>query len=126
MITLSQLIERIRIVAATEPDFVYPPIVCTYLPNEMAHCGCIVGEALADLGVDRALLQIIDHLAPQGIPVNWAARPVIAVLGDVVERDALLSLWVSRVQNLQDEGVSWGDAIKTADLDAAMNGWVRS
>lgn len=129
MITEAQLIERIRIVAATEPDFVYDNNrgSCTYLPSGNVTCGCLVGEALLDLGIDRGLLQIVDDWAEQGISVNWGSDPLVDLLGKETqfEHAALVSPWVKQAQIAQDGDQSWGEAIVTADRVAAENGWGR-
>lgn len=127
MITESQLIERIRIVAATEPDFVYQCAgACNYLPNQHNCCGCIVGEALIDLGVDRSLLQVLDDWAPQGIAVSWGSNPVLSLFNGILEPKALVSPWVRRVQAAQDDYQTWGEAIRNADECADDLGWVKA
>lgn len=119
MITEVQLIAAIRQIAARAPHRVYntggSASNCSYLPNELNSCGCIVGEGLIELGIERALLDVIDQeLAPIG-PVGWGSDPVIDVLSNSVRPDALNSEWVSQVQAGQDSRLPWGAAVAAAD-----------
>lgn len=119
-ITLLQLIEAIRQVAAGEPDFVYDTAdrtaSCDYAPNALNRCGCIVGEALALLGVPRERLARLDMMAAGNGQINsWGTRPLAGVLADLVEPDALYSYWVILVQTAQDGGRSWAEAVAYAD-----------
>lgn len=123
MITLSRLIDVIRQIAATEPNFIYNGAVCSYTPNSRNRCGCIVGEALVLLGVPYEILTMLDADAARYIPTQWAATATKAVLAGLLTAEALDSEWVACVQRLQDSGQSWGDAIAHADLVGAANGW---
>ncbi len=118
MITLKQLIEAIRQVAATEPDFVYDnnddQSSCDYTPNARNRCGCIVGEALMLLGVSRERLRAVDLLG-WNTNVSWGMAVIIDELEDLVAPEALNSSWVRQVQSAQDDGHSWGDAVADAD-----------
>lgn len=129
MITLSRLIDTIRQIAATEPDFVYnigsdPDSVCAYAPNRLNRCGCLVGEALRVLGVPDRVLADLDALAASFTPTQWGSIAAREALAHLVEADALSSPWVAYVQNVQDGGYSWGEAVAQADLVGARNGWV--
>jgi len=117
MITLNQLVEAIRQVAATEPDFIYDGDgndSCNYAPNASNRCGCIVGEALHLLGVPRERLRALDLIGHE-TAIGWGCPQVARELGDLVEPAALDSDWVQCVQVEQDKGSAWADAVLTAD-----------
>lgn len=118
MITLKQLIEAIRQVAATEPDFVYSSggdqRTCEYTPNDRNRCGCIVGEALVLLGVAPKRLHNLDMLGYVD-NVTWGAPRTVAELSDLVTAEALTSSWVRLVQEYQDNGSDWAGAVNRAD-----------
>lgn len=128
MITRAQLIEWIRKVAATEPDFVYDTNQgrqsCTYLSNCYNAGGCIVGEALANLGLPHQLLQALDALGRQGINVAWGAQDTVELLTGHVEPLALTSEWVMHVQVMQDGEYAWADAVREADEEGRRQDWV--
>ncbi len=127
MITQPQLIEAVRYVADTEPEFVYTREgvwTCTYRPSSPNHCGCIVGEALVHLGVPVALLEQLDQRAYTYSDAAWGAAGTALILQAVVAPEALFSKWVKQVQYYQDQGRSWGMAVRMADEKAEAEGWV--
>src|SRR5688500_4678844 len=122
MIDEAQLIEAIRYVAATEPDRIYAvadphghSLACNYRPNQNNPCGCIVGEALAFLGVPAELLAELDLLQQRTVPAAWRAPALASVLDDRLTTAALKSGWVALVQAGQDTGLRWADAVRAAD-----------
>lgn len=127
MITQSQLIEAVRCIAGTKPDYIYRASSgrCTYRPNiNNPDCGCIVGEALLHLGVPVKRLERIDQRCVDYDPVAWGTTGPKAILADLFEPDALDSRWVASVQFYQDQGHPWAAAIRRADEKAAAKGWV--
>lgn len=135
MIGLSALIEKIRIVAATDPDTIYQTdgnrSRCNYLPNGRNPCGCIIGEALLDAGVpedklaelDRAMLPDDDgQLAAAG----WGDDGALRILDGLLTHEALTSPWVMFVQEMQDQSVPWAQAVLRADYQAVLHGWVKA
>lgn len=126
MITEEDLVEAVCEQARLHPDRVYvaylPPlgsndVTCSYAPNELnPDCGCIVGDALAALGVPRPILERISDLG------SWAVTPgaFSIYLGDRVDGGALRSVWVARVQHFQDEGECWARAVELADAEVAV------
>jgi hypothetical protein len=129
VITRSQLIEAIRYIADTDPDYIYAHmdvLTCTYLPSQGNRCGCLIGEALLYLGVPRALLEQRDQRARAGVGMAWGTENTALVLQAVVERDALFSQWLQHVQQRQDQGWPWFQTVLRADEKAKAEGWVRS
>lgn len=131
MIGLPLLIEKVRIVAATDPDMIYQNNGvwrrCNYLPNTNNTCGCIIGEGLAEAGLPREKLAELDAamLAPAGLPgVSWGDAAALRILDGLVSHQALTSPWIAFVQEMQDDGKPWAEAVRQADNQALVNGWV--
>lgn len=129
MIGRVQLIEGIRVVAATEPSYIYHGGAggCTYRPNRHNRCGCLVGEALAEAGVPLEKLIELDnapfaHL-PGTSPVGWGDPECRRILHGLVTEAALASNWIIYVQSCQDDEYTWGDAVREADEQARSRGW---
>ncbi len=123
MIDESQLIEAVRYVKATEPDRIYHGgrTGCTYLPNARTDstCGCLIGEALVHrLGVPAELLERIDDAQSRGGLAYWGGPVVIEVLAGWLTPEALRSRWVQAVQQRQDNGATWAEAVEWADAEA--------
>lgn len=115
-ITEEKVIEQVRKLAKENPNFVYMDRRTddvenwSYLgysidePN--VGRGCIVEQALLDLGVTK------EELAEIGIE-NLTSSAVIDKLGIVAERGH--SQYLDFVQDRQGTGESWGMAVKNAD-----------
>jgi len=133
-VTLAQLVEKIRIVAATEPDRVYvadPDVPeCNYRPNKFNSCGCIVGEGLAEAGVPVSVLAELDAGSAEPLGdqtgVGWGDPQCKQILARYVTSRALNSKWVRYVQSAQDAHLPWGDAVREADRQSAMHEWARA
>lgn len=97
-ITEEKVIEQVRKLAKENPNFVIDE------PN--VGRGCIVEQALLDLGVTK------EELAEIGIE-NLTSSAVIDKLGIVAERGH--SQYLDFVQDRQGTGESWGMAVKNAD-----------
>jgi hypothetical protein len=86
-------------------DFVYArnpvpeALDCVYFDGEQP--SCIVGHVVSYMGYDRTQVR-------EGI----GAAGLIEVLG--IEADAETKTLLNRVQELQDTGVPWGDAVEEA------------
>lgn len=97
LVTLEDVVEQVRAVAAENPDFVNSG-ACSYFPHEGAPQGCIVGAACRRLGIK------FEHDG------NIAEVRLAPLQGD---RGALQ--WLGRVQGLQDDGEAWGYCVERAD-----------
>lgn len=123
MIIELDLIEAVREQARRHPERVYLgdsgeiddcPVSCSYVPNERnPGFGCIVGEALASLGVPTEALERITPLGSWASPTNFLGMH--QALGAWVADGALTSVWVARVQSAQDESCPWALAVERAD-----------
>jgi len=107
------LIRIVRALAAAFPEHVYTRsfgVGCKYAPDARNPMGCIFGAALRTLGIEPGELQTIDN----------------ALMARETDDSALdsLILWMTDVQSAQDNGTSWGTAVKWADNNALNNGRV--
>jgi hypothetical protein len=134
MINESELIGEVRQQAHAEPGRVYKRTgvagACLYRPGTPNPvCGCIVGEALAQLGVPDEVLARLDGADPgwevtSGSPVGWTADEALGILGEHLTTEAIMSPWVAEVQAGQDRGMTWEDAVTAADAEGPAQGWV--
>ncbi len=134
MIDESDLIGEVRQQAHAEPARVYKKggVVgaCLYRPGPTnPQCGCIVGEALTQLGVPAEALARMDGADPDWVPTfgsatGWADDEALVILGGHLTAEAIQSPWVSEVQAGQDRGMTWEQAVATADGEAREHGWV--
>lgn len=117
-ITAEQLVQKVREQAQAHPDKVYAkdPSVTTGVVCAYAHSsepGCIIGWALHDLGWSLDDLRTLDLGEDTGIVdvIRTGEIPGIDQGDDEVE-------WLSEVQNYQDKGKPWGDAVAQAGQSA--------
>lgn len=102
-ITFLKLRSEIRRLVDAEPDYVYktPTGVCYY--NTPGLPDCIFGRALKNLGVE--------------ITGDSEGKDIVSILIVLDMRLDLLGLtWASSLQQAQDQGFSWGDAFKIAEI----------
>lgn len=126
MTTATQVIEEVRRLAEEQPDFVYSKQEGANANEDCSYFGCfignttgqacIVGQALAKLSVDMSDLKREED---KGFGMGIAE----ALVGGVVdipytEREAK---WLGDVQNHQDLGESWAQAVVLADK--ALRPW---
>lgn len=102
------LVTAVRQLAADCPDckYIRPAIgSCSYSKGQCTNgsVGCIIGQALAALGID------VSALDTNGV---MNARTVLTRLGGF--DDAAIE-WADGVQGKQDNGATWVEAIKFAD-----------
>ena len=107
MIKVSEVAKEVRRLADTFPNFQYKA-PCKYLEEKDGEKvgSCIVGQALVNLGLDK------DELS------KYEGESAYAVLNETCEVDSMNQLeWVDTVQDHQDYGRVWGEAIKAADYE---------
>ena len=110
MIKVSEVAKEVRRLADTFPNFQYVPPgpSCKYLEEKDGEKvgSCIVGQALVNLGLDK------DELS------KYEGESGYMVLSETCEVDGMNQLeWVDTVQDHQDYGRVWGEAIKAADYE---------
>ncbi len=124
-ITQKQLVAEVRKVAAANPTFVYTKGEdggCNYRDKSEDNRGaCIIGQALANLGVSNEDRTAWDNRDEAGIASLFYNRGDDAdypsdfpVTGD---NDTDEVEWLQDVQHSQDQGDSWGTAVYNADRD---------
>jgi hypothetical protein len=128
MITESELIGEVRQQAHAEPARVYKKAgvvgQCLYRPGTPnPEFGCIIGEALAALGVPDIELARLGGEDPdweptRGSAMGWTAEEAFGILGEYLTTEAILSPWVAEVQAGQDRGMTWEVAVEEADHKA--------
>lgn len=110
-ITLPQIVNEIRRLAAETPDFIYKAQgACVYVEKMADHSyrkSCIVGHALVNLGVDPATLDVppcsSTHLLVERLRIVGPQSPRLRIE------------WIWEVQFCQDLCMSWGRAVEAAD-----------
>lgn len=116
-ITASALAEAVVEVANERPDHVYETAntdVCLYQVDGQP--SCIVGHALARLGAPAELLRTLDS---EELTIGSAFVDVEALERDDKDEAEFLH----RVQNAQDIGVPWGEAVRRARSDMRGPSW---
>lgn len=101
------VIAKVRELAAARPGHAYKPPKdspgeCSYFTDATgkAGAGCIYGQALTQLGLD----DLTDGVDITGILSRHHIYPSTDGLD-----------WVEMVQNEQDKGVTWAEAVRVAD-----------
>lgn len=111
--TVADVVNQVRNLAAGSPEYVYwapeEPAAngmpgCSYV-NGVGGKGCIVGQALTNLGVTK------DELAKHE---GTRAGVVVPYLLGVEEGTQKLA-WLDAVQARQDDGCEWAEAVAHAD-----------
>jgi len=118
--TVSDVVREVRSIAEAEPDFVYiaqrdlqDTRMCSYVSAGIGldfGRGCVVGQALEKLGVDRADLKVVEG--------ETAIGAFMFLTGYKYDRNGKSYLdfqWLQRVQSLQDMGWSWSKSVRDAD-----------
>jgi len=119
--TAEDVVAEVRKIAGEMPDFVYTDQGADLGPGAFTPCSylgraigdeqgqaCIVGTALQRLGVSRDdLLKVEERGSINALLSLGVARELSPTL-----------YWLSHVQQAQDTGFSWGDAVRLADGEA--------
>lgn len=105
-VTIGQIIDTVRAIAAERPNTRYlkDGYSCSYTrgPCDDGTVGCIFGQAFQKLGFK--------------LPIGYDQVPIHRLL-DKTDIDTTYDQaeWCRIIQNFQDSGDTWADAIKTAD-----------
>lgn len=123
--TIGDVANEVRRLAEAAPDFVYRPEgydedtdylsggSCSYLTG-LDGKGCIVGQALSNLGVDDFTLTDVEYQHA----LHALARVGVIEHSDQFNEDSPLpveALWILSVQENQDAANTWGEAVARAD-----------
>ena len=111
---LHDVVKKVREIAKDAPDLVYemPDGWCQYVFNGQG--SCIVGQAYLELGTPIKRVESWDNedSGPLGVE-------------QVIEREyeeysTLAKSWLREVQDSQDTGTSWAEAVKNADISLGL------
>lgn len=116
-ITMSQLWDEVRAVAAENPGYVYgdDPInedggECAYQRNDAP--SCLVGHAMYRLGIPIEKLAEFDDIGSIGLVVQ--RNPY---LFDATDRDKLVAIRLAQIK--QDDDSDWEDAVARGERELA-------
>lgn len=120
-ITTQDLIDEVRKIAKEMPDFVYAtPFTkcCSYFGREVGdptgQC-CIMGQAFKNLKIDTSKIdETHENISTVGDLILTEDIPVTYLDTSQVE-------WLDNVQLLQDEGISWGEAVSIVDSPSKVS-----
>ena len=110
MITIADVVSKVRELAAESPEYVYKASAgeqCVNYEmddegNPIPMSGCIVGQALDALGVDM-------------ISIRPGGSAPVALYYAGIEFEEVDASWLIKVQIAQDGRVKWSDAVARAD-----------
>jgi hypothetical protein len=119
--TLSELVAQVRRLAADRPDNVYQPELvgaghrCSYLDGRCTDgtLGCLVGQAFRAAGLTADELQPVNRLAICEALEHLLRQDIDCLQGAHIA-------WLMSVQNAQDEGARWREAIEVADREVLL------
>lgn len=115
--TEHKLIELIRAKAEAKPDFVYEPLAGAGIGNSCVYVddgkpSCIVGHGAWDAGLIGPEFQLSRHNSDGVIEL-------LEHLSTISEFSGADRAWLEAVQEAQDTGQTWAEAVKTADAARA-------
>lgn len=140
-ITIDSLVAEVRRLCETTPDNRYsigPELkrmrsgadlpACSYIDGTCSDksCGCIIGQAFKNLGITRAQLKEIDEAGSirQVFYANKGDgeyyRDIVFSSCDPTEDVDLKIDWLKAIQNWQDHGYTWGEALIHANGNRIM------
>lgn len=122
VVTTADVIAEVRKIAREDPDFVYGDgsNTCSYFGPSLGVTNgspCIIGKALHNLEVDTSILfkrEAVSYSDRIGFVLKEGFVPVVSKVNS--ER-----IWLNRVQNQQDFGKSWSEAVVLADQEVELN-----
>lgn len=109
--TIDDLVKTVRMIAEKHPDRTYdragPHESCFYHPTPENPYGCVMGAALAELGIETTSPTF---LPLEGKSIGWVLEQLLGEPQEVPGR-----YWLDRVQSQQDAGATWREAVAYAD-----------
>lgn len=114
-VTAESIEAEVRRLAAERPTYIYmetedDDFACRYVDEDGAP-GCIFGHALSNLGISIERLRVFDAF------YETSDRETLGASIDRVMEELRVrgSVWFFLVQEYQDRGFSWAEAVKAAD-----------
>lgn len=97
-------------IAEMNPDFIYQDMAengdCFY--ERDGYPSCLIGRALSRHGVSASTLRDIDQA-----PFGTGVRDLFDTAPGRSDWDNVI--WLSYVQEFQDQGISWGESVRLAN-----------
>lgn len=122
---MSDIIAEVRKIAKERPDVYYNPDgMCKYSSGECSDgsIGCIFGQAFTNLGIDAKKFD--KYPVPHHTSINGSTTYVPSIdhiLRNEFNCKEVLELeWCGTVQNGQDGGLSWKEAVLEADRELGI------
>lgn len=115
--TSADIVREVRRLAAERPDYVYEggdDAGCRY-DRAGGESGCIIGEALAALGLVQGELEAL------GYETVRAALDILAECGLVGHLDESSVGFLEHVQRAQDKRLPWDAAVRVGDRPGALD-----
>ena len=118
MIKTEELIRAVRELAAASPDAVYEPDAgkyCEYTRPACGNgCGCLIGQAIVrcDPDMKESLVRFDDTRSVERKPLELNTGLCLSTSGNIVGE-----AWLASVQDRQDNGETWSDAVVGADSE---------
>lgn len=105
--TTSDVVTKVRELAAERPEFIYPGEVCSNITHNGCEA-CLIGQALQALGVPEVWFLNTPLMSQAGV------RSVVLALQIQVIDERHIE-WLQDVQSKQDAHRMWSDAVRLAD-----------
>lgn len=120
MINVKDIVKAVREIAAEDPDYRYnphydpedmsPTMMCSYINNmDGEPGGCIVGRAMRAVGVPKSRLLKAEGVGVMSLLIDFEDDH------ETYEYSIEEAAWLREVQNAQDTGETWGEAVTAAD-----------
>lgn len=124
---VSDIIAEVRKVVKERPDVYYNPDgICKYSSGACSDgsIGCIFGQVFTNLGIDAKKFD--EYPTPEGIsPTIYGGKTYVPGIDCILRHEfnceEILELeWCGTVQNGQDGGLSWKEAVLEADRELGI------
>lgn len=122
MITIDELMDKVREIASAEPDFRYRTEdsmggFCSYLGpiGGGEGSGCIIGRALVGLGVDMSGIRGLEEVQHSSGPIGELLYDRVVDVDFDEEKDYSKIVWLDLVQSRQDVGNTWSESVNYAE-----------
>ena len=121
---IEDLVSKVRELAVARPETIYQPsptgqatptIRCSYLAGTCSDgtVGCLLGQALVAVGYTAEQLRAVDLLG-----IEEAIEKLLPC--ELTDEEYRRVRWLESVQNAQDNGHPWGEAIRIADEEEPL------
>lgn len=121
---VSEIIAEVRKIVQVRPDVTYNPGIggCKYANGICSDntVGCLFGQALSNLGVDVKRFDKYPITQHKHDSTATYVPAIDKILTNEFEGSAQEINWCAKVQEQQDGGAYWKDAVKEADNEVKI------